>query len=257
MTGNPRDKDGVIRGATFDLDGTIIGPNEEISPQVHRAVTELASLVPVFIATGREPEDVIRFARQLGLTTPQVSDGGAAILDPISGEAVWTAALGEADAEEIVRMLDRMGSAFVATHANGTARRLDEIIDWDIVRVSALDLSHSAADALAHEFSGHPDVDAVRAKLPYNGLWAVDFTRSGVDKSTGISQVGESIGVKAADMAAAGDSFNDLPMLLSSGLSIAMGNAPEQVKAAAHFVAPPVEEDGLAFAIREYIIPRV
>ena len=97
----------------------------------------------------------------------------------------------------------------------------------------------------------------MRAKLPYNGLWAVDFTRSGVDKSTGISQVGESIGVKAADMAAAGDSFNDLPMLLSSGLSIAMGNAPEQVKAAAHFVAPPVEEDGLAFAIREYIIPRV
>ncbi len=256
MTGKPKDKDVVVRGASFDLDGTMIGPNENISPQVHSAVTELASLVPVFIATGREPDDVIRFARQLGLTTPQVSDGGAAILDPVSGQAVWTASLGEADAEAIVRLLDRMGSAFVATHANGTARTLAEVTDWDIVRVSALDLSHSAADALADEFSGHPEVHAVRAKLPYNGLWAVDFTRSGVDKSTGISQVGQSIGVEAADMAAAGDSFNDLPMLLTSGLSIAMGNAPDQVKQVADFVAPTVEEDGLAFAIREYILPR-
>ena len=65
------------------------------------------------------------------------------------------------------------------------------------------------------------------------------------------------IGVEAVDMAAVGDSFNDLPMLLSSGLSIAMGDAPDQVKAAADFVAPTVEEDGLALAIREHILPRV
>lgn len=247
----------VVRGASFDLDGTIIGPNESISPEVHSAIAELASLVPVFIATGREPDDVVRFARELGLTTPQVSDGGAAILDPVSGRTVWTASLTEVEAEEIVRLLDRMGAAFVATHAKGTARALEEVIDWDIVRVSALDLSREAADRLAEEFSEHPQVHAVRAMLPYNGLWAVDFTRSGVDKSTGIAQVSQTIGVEAADMAAAGDSFNDLPMLHSSGLSIAMGNAPEQVKAAAEFVAPTVEEDGLAYAIREYVLPRV
>lgn len=239
------------------MDGTIIGHNERISPEVHSAISELASLVPVFIATGREPADVIRFARELGLTTPQVSDGGAAILDPVSGRAVWTASLTEVEAEEIVRLLDRMGTAFVATHAKGTARALDELIDWDIVRVSALDLSRDTADRLADDFSGHPEVNAVRAMLPYNGLWAVDFTRSGVDKSTGIAQVSQTLGFKASDMASAGDSFNDLPMLHSSGLSIAMGNAPEQVKAAAHFVAPTVEEDGLAFAIREYVLPRV
>ena len=252
-----RDNAMPVKGATLDLDGTIIGPNETISPEVHNAVVELAALVPVLIATGREPTDAIRYARQLGLTTPQVSDGGAAILDPAIGQVIWAASLEKTYAEQIVRLLDRMSAAFVATHAKGTARTLDEVLDWDIVRVSALDLSHSAADALAAQFSGHPNVHAIKAKLPYNGLWAVDFTRAGVDKATGVAQVGRSIGVEAVDMAAVGDSFNDLPMLLSSGLSIAMGDAPDQVKAAADFVAPTVEEDGLALAIREHILPRV
>ena len=252
----PKNDGIVVKGATFDLDGTIIGPDETISPPVRKAISELARRIPVFIATGREPNDVVEFARQLGLTTPQVSDGGAAILDPVSGEAVWKTSLTESEAEKIVRLLDRMGVAFVATHAKGAARTLAQVIDWDIVRVSALDLSRVAADRLAAEFSENPQVHAVLAMLPYNGLWAVDFTRAGVDKSTGITQVGRSIGVKTSEMAAAGDSFNDLPMLLNSGLSIAMGNAPRQVKAAADFVAPRVEEDGLAFAIREYILPR-
>jgi len=46
-------------------------------------------------------------------------------------------------------------------------------------------------------------------------------------------------------------------MLQSCGFSVAMGNAPPEVKAAADFVAPPVSEDGLAVAIFEYVLPRI
>jgi len=54
-----------------------------------------------------------------------------------------------------------------------------------------------------------------------------------------------------------GDSYNDLPMLESCGFSIAMGDAPQEVKDAADFVAPSVQEDGLAVAIDEFVIPRL
>jgi len=247
----------LILAAALDLDGTSIGPDENISPAVHEAIVRLAERIPVFIATGREPADVLRYANELGLTTPQLCDGGANILDPVQGVSTWTAPLGPVNAEAVVTRLREMGSAFVATHASGTASTFDDVPDWDLIRVSALDLDEDTADALATEFRRNKNMYVIKAVLPYNGLWAVDFTLAGVDKASGIARVGQTLGVNPTNMVAVGDSYNDLPMLEACGFSVAMGNAPPEVKDAAEFVAPSVAEDGLAVAISEYVLPRV
>jgi HAD superfamily hydrolase (TIGR01484 family) len=247
----------MILAAALDLDGTIIGPDEKISPAVQEAISRLLSQMPVFIATGREPADVLRYSKELGLTTLQVSDGGANILDPVRGVSVWTAPLGPANAEAVVTKLREMGSAFVATHASGTASTFDDVPDWDLIRVSALDLDEAAADVLVNSFQGNQDMHVIKAVLPYNGLWAVDFTLAGVDKAAGVARVGESLGVDVANMVAVGDSYNDLPMLKACGFAVAMGNSPDEVKAASDFVAPTVAEDGLAVAIIDYVLPRL
>ncbi len=246
-----------IRAAAFDLDGTIIGPDERITPGVRDAVERLAAQVPVFIATGREPGDVIGYARQLGLTTPQLSDGGAAILDPVAGRHIWSAGLGPELAAEVMGLVGELEANFVATHVQGAFHRVSDIPDWDIVRISALDLSREAAEALTGRFQDHPRMSVILASLPYNGLWAVDFTRTGIDKGSGVARVGEMLGVDPAEMACVGDSYNDLPMLRACGLTIAMGGAPEEIRAAAHLTAPPVEQDGLAYTIDHYVLPRV
>jgi len=247
----------LILAAALDLDGTVIGPDENISPAVHEAIARLAERIHVFIATGREPADVLRYANELGLTTPQLCDGGANILDPVQGVSTWTAPLGPVNAEAVVTRLREMGSAFVATHASGTASTFDDVPDWDLIRVSALDLDEDTADALATEFRHNKNMYVIKAVLPYNGLWAVDFTLAGVDKASGIARVGQTLGVNPTNMVAVGDSYNDLPMLEACGFSVAMGNAPPEVKDAAEFVAPSVAEDGLSVAIKEYVLPRV
>ena len=247
----------LILAAALDLDGTVIGPDENISPAVHEAIVRLAERIHVFIATGREPADVLRYANELGLTTPQLCDGGANILDPVQGVSTWTAPLGPVNAEAVVTRLREMGSAFVATHASGTASTFDDVPDWDLIRVSALDLDEDTADALATEFRRNKNMYVIKAVLPYNGLWAVDFTLAGVDKASGIARVGQTLGVNPTNTVAVGDSYNDLPMLEACGFSVAMGNAPPEVKDAAEFVAPSVAEDGLAVAINEYVLPRV
>jgi hydroxymethylpyrimidine pyrophosphatase-like HAD family hydrolase len=53
---------------------------------------------------------------------------------------------------------------------------------------------------------------------------------------------------------AIGDNFNDLTMLTYSGLSIAMGDAPQEVQASARWVAPGVEADGVAAAIEKFLL---
>ena len=254
---SPNSRRPLILAAALDLDGTVIGPNENISPAVHEAIVRLAERIHVFIATGREPADVLRYANELGLTAPQLCDGGANILDPVQGVSTWTAPLGPVNAEAVVTRLREMGSAFVATHASGTASTFDDVPDWDLIRVSALDLDEDTADALATEFRRNKNMYVIKAVLPYNGLWAVDFTLAGVDKASGIARVGQTLGVNPTNMVAVGDSYNDLPMLEACGFSVAMGNAPPEVKDAAEFVAPSVAEDGLSVAIKEYVLPRV
>ena len=246
-----------ILAAALDLDGTIIGPDENISPAVQEAIARLARHIPVFIATGREPADVLRYAGELSLTTPQLCDGGANILDPIQGVSTWTAPLGPASAEIVVTKLREMGAAFVATHANGTASTFDDVPNWHLIRVSALDMDEDTADTLASHFRGHDQMTVIKAVLPYNGLWAVDFTLAGVDKATGVSRVGQTLGIDPGNIVAVGDSYNDLPMLVSCGVSIAMGDAPQEVKEAAGFVAPSIADDGLAVAINDYVMPRI
>ena len=254
MTSEP---DIRIRAAALDLDGTIIGPDELVTPAVRDAVTRLAARIPVFIATGREPQDVFGYAGQLGLTGPQLSDGGAAILDPVARTHIWSANLGRGLAPDVLGLVEQLEANFVATHVNGTFRRVVDIPDWDIVRISALDLSREAAEELVERFQAHPRMSVILASLPYNGLWAVDFTLKGVDKGSGVARMGEMLGVEPTAVVCVGDSYNDLPMFGVCGLSIAMGGAPDDIQSVADLVVPTVEEDGLAFAIDNYILPRV
>ena len=244
-----------IGAAALDLDGTIIGPDELVTPAVLDAVRRLAERIPVFIATGREPQDVFNYAGELGLSGPQLSDGGAAILDPVGCTHIWSANLGAELAPEVLGLIEQLDAHFVATHVQGTFRRVVDVPDWDIVRISALDLSREAAEELVVRFRDHPRMSVILASLPYNGLWAVDFTRSGVDKGSGVGRMGEMLGVKPGNMACVGDSYNDLPMFRVCGMPIAMGGAPPELQELARHVAPAVGEDGLAYAIDNYILP--
>lgn len=62
-------------------------------------------------------------------------------------------------------------------------------------------------------------------------------------------------GVPLAETAAIGDGRNDLELLRAVGFGIAMGNAGEELRAVADRVAPRHDEDGLAVAIREHLLP--
>lgn len=247
----------MIRAAVVDLDGTLLGRNEEISPRVSRAVGQLSVKLPLSIATGREPADTIKYARQLGLTTPQICDGGATILDPATEEAYWTSPLQPAAAEDIINTLHADGAAFIATYPGGSITRISDIPHWNLTRISALDLPEDEADTLATRFSANPGLHVVKATLPYNGLWAVDFTPAGIDKAVATQELSKMINVHIESMVAAGDSYNDIPLLQVCGLGIAMGGAPDELKAIADYVAPTVEEDGLAVAIEDFILPRL
>ena len=241
----------------IDIDGTLIGKDERVSPRVAEAVGKVARALPVSIASGREPSDVLGFARQLGLTAPQVSDNGATILEVSSGRSLWSAPLGLENSETVLSTLRDERIGFIASHPVGTVTNAEAIADRDLTRVSAMDLEEDVADGLVELFLSNRDLDVVKVTLPYNGMWAVDFTRAGVNKGSAVNRLARMLGVATGQIIAAGDWLNDLPMLQACGLRIAMGGAPDELKDIADYVAPSVDEDGLAVAIEEFVLPRL
>lgn len=81
-----------------------------------------------------------------------------------------------------------------------------------------------------------------------------DITALGNTKQKGIDEICRHFGIRLEDTMAFGDGGNDIPMLRHAGIGIAMGNANEDVKAAADHVTATVDEDGIAQAIHTYLL---
>ncbi len=244
-----------IKALALDLDGTVLGADERFSPAVAEAVQKAAEVVHVSIVTGRESDSLLPFARELGLTAPQVGDNGALILDPITGESLWSAPMPIETAMPAVRLIVESGYMFMATHETGVVHDPENLDSRELTRVTAFDVTEEEANGLVSWASTHEGLDAVKAYLPYNGLWSVNFTRSGVNKGTGLRALCDMLAIQPSEIAAVGDSFNDLPMFEVAGLPIAMGRAPFQLLELARHEVGTVEQDGLVEAIERYVLP--
>ncbi len=237
-----------------DLDGTLM-VTDEISARVAHAIARVSELIPVSIATGRRASDVRDYASKLGLNAPQICNGGATLIDPVSGAYIWNAHLRADAARTIIKTLSLRSIPFIATHPEGDSESVGQIRCWDLTRISAMDISQSHADELVSMYGGEPDLNVVKVYLHYNGWWAVDFTAAGVHKGAAALTLANRMSISPKEFIAAGDSFNDLPMLEVAGLRIAMDSAPSALKEIADYLAPPVEADGLATAIEEVVLP--
>ena len=76
----------------------------------------------------------------------------------------------------------------------------------------------------------------------------------GVSKGAALEYLIEKEGISKETLMAAGDSPNDLPMLKLAGLSVAVENAEPEVKEAVDYVAPSNNDDGVAEAVRRFVL---
>ena len=93
---------------------------------------------------------------------------------------------------------------------------------------------------------------AARAQAYY-----LDITHPLANKGAALAVLAELMGVPASEIAALGDGSNDLPMFAAAGLSIAMGNAGDEVKAKADLVTGANDKEGFAQAVEQFVLPRI
>ena len=114
-------------------------------------------------------------------------------------------------------------------------------------------------------FIDHPEkLDKAIEKLPswlyekYNVVRSADhfleILPKEVDKGLGLVMLADKLGIKIEETIGVGDAGNDLNLIKSAGLGVAMGNAFDFVKEAADYVAKTNEEDGVAEVINKFIL---
>ena len=85
---------------------------------------------------------------------------------------------------------------------------------------------------------------------------SMEVTHAEATKEKGLRRACGLLGIDMDKVMCMGDSGNDASMLQSAGFSVAMGNAPDNIKALAHSITDRTDEDGAAKAIERYALSR-
>lgn len=250
-----------------DLDGTLLDSRHRVSRENQQAVQRLAAAGGQFaIATGRSLMAARRFAPPLGVRY-LVLCGGAVLYDMAAEDflAVHTLAdeayaLAQEIQEGVLQVgLQVFGPRDVYTlrdHAIFAQKAVQEEYSGLETPMAAIPKGWCKLMLVGEEDAlqvakGHIGRQYPNLRAFSSGRHFCEVCPKGADKGTGLVELLHACGVPADDVAAVGDSENDLPMLRQAALPMAVGNAMPAVCRQAKVVLPPHNEHPMAAAVEE------
>lgn len=266
------------RLVALDIDGTLLKwvegagqTYEQIPARVREAVhAAVADGAHVVLASGRSPHGMLTIADLLDL--PQVVDdrlwivasNGAVILRYPPIEVVHEETFDARPAVEAV--LREHPNALVAVEERGVGYRVNRPfpegeLSGDLIEtaVDAMVADHVSRVIVRDPEATADDFVALAARLGLEGTdyvvgWTawLDLAPQGTSKASGLEHVCAELGLTGADVLAIGDGRNDLEMLRWAARGVAMGQAVEEVRAAADAVTDTVYDDGAAVELERW-----
>lgn len=265
------------RMIVLDLDGTLTNGHKVITPRTKEALFELKRQGKMIVlASGRPTYGVMPLAKELGLPESGgyiLSFNGGRIIDCKTGETVFAKELPVSANPGIIRMAKEHG-VNILTYENDqivTAHAEDEYVKKE-ASVNKLDVKE-VKDMEAYvqfpvvKFLMLKDGDylatvepKVKAALGQeysvyrSEPYFLEVLPSGIDKAASLDRLLLRLGMSRNEMIACGDGYNDLSMIQSAGLGVAMENAVLPVKKAADYVTYSNDDDGVAHVVEKFML---
>ncbi|MDY7014044.1 MAG: HAD family hydrolase [Cyanobacteriota bacterium] len=269
-----------IRLLVLDVDGTIAGSSNDVRQPVVEALQAVRDRgISVAIATGRMYCSALRFHRAIGSQLPLIAYNGAWIQDPQTDEIHQHLHLSPEDALALLdyfeqtELRSRVGVHFysqdrlyvreIVADTESYARRSDvepiavgdlrHILDSPLTKILAMATDTQLMDEIRQTLQQRYSRD--RLYLTQSSSIFFEATHPQVNKGSAVRFLAEDLlGLKAEQVMAIGDNFNDAEMLAYAGMGVAMGDAPEPVRAIAQWTAPEVEQDGVVVALERFLL---
>jgi len=263
----------------LDIDGTLLDKNGVISAEDRNALARVGDLgLPVSLSTGRVAQACLGIISQLSLDSYHIFFDGALVSNPNRGKEIYVQPIDKMVVKPAIEFAHLNGinlefySAdhyFVERETWASDIRRDfyhtppTVVDisklWQKERIikGVLTLlspeERARAELLYLQFKdslsfswtktpAYPEVDFINVLAPE------------VSKGKALPALASHLGISLTEIIAVGDGTNDISLLSSAGLAIAMGDAPDELKAIADFITLDVDHNGLAEAIKKFLL---
>lgn len=266
----------MIKLFAIDMDGTLLNSSSRINPSAKEAIKKLNEAgVKTVLTSGRVMSSIKIASKDLGFKNPMVANNGALI--KLDDEKVLSHhPLEDSHIKELVKFCeDHKFIYHFYDEDTFYSNRLDDErlkhlrLDTDyglnyqcnisITENPYKDLKQKGKPAYkiligclsSHPYGEEKAIDIIKKAfdsklyITSSGPGAIEIMEPNVNKWEGIKILANHLGIKSDELAAIGDSYNDLPMVENAHLGFAMGNGNEDIKEAASYVVSDNNSDGI------------
>jgi hypothetical protein len=257
------------------VDGSLVTQDKVLTDDAIAAVHRLRQAGVLFALTsGRPPRGMEMLVEPLGIDTPIAAFNGGLMVDRdmavleqrVIPEDLVVPLADHMRSFELVVWLYRGADWYVPDPKGPHVDREAWTVKFEpkvmqdglhgltdgVVKLVGVSDDHGAVDAAAaaavKKFGHHV---TAAASQPYY----LDVTHPQANKGAVARYMAQRYSLRPEEIATIGDQPNDILMFEHSGLSIAMGNADPEAKAAAHQVTRSNEDEGFAYAVEHFVLP--
>jgi len=270
----------------LDIDGTVLTSTQKVSPELRETLARLSEMsVRSVLCTGRRWHSTLPVLRELGHAHPVVVCSGGSLIKRADDEQTLHAVPLEIEtARLLVELFRRAGLVPMLLYDRRIGDPELRVASFELSRTEQLvyaianpgafacyegdfpedgerplvvysvdrgALIHAAEPAVREGVGGRAIVEVMEQPRYGPDQVAIEAHDPKATKWNALSWLLERWQIAPEEVVAVGDDVNDIPMLRAAGMSFAMGNASEEVKAAAMAVTASNDRHGVVEALKQ------
>ncbi|MGF6952129.1 Cof subfamily protein (haloacid dehalogenase superfamily) [Neobacillus sp. B4I6] len=268
---------GNFKMVCLDIDGTLLNSRHEISDKTKQVIQNVANqkYIPVILVSARMPKGMLSLQKELNIVQPIICYSGALIWN--HGDLQLNITIPVSDVKKVYTIVKNL-SIHISLYKDDEWY-IEEMDEWakqesEITSITPAISDFSNLFTIWEQESTGPNKILCMAeshKIHQLDVKINDYLSSYLNiypskptyleimpkhttKTSAIEFLCKEFDILKNEIIAIGDNYNDMNMIEFAGLGIAMGNAPEQVKQIANDITLSNDEDGVAEALKKYIL---
>lgn len=261
----------MIKMVVTDIDGTIYSPELGITHNVKNCIKKLVdNNIIVAIATGRTYGSAKCVADTIGIKCPLICYQGG-LVNSYEGEIIDVKYLNAEIARKIIEeckqrkihlnvyVEDKLyvedDNQYIKDYIGDKGidyfkvNSFDELDFSKLNKLLAINYDAEFIDNLILEFQKkYPELYVVKSFKYF-----CEIANKEATKGNAIKILAKKYGFSTKEVMAIGDNNNDIEMIETAGMGVAMGNGTAEIKAKADYVTDTVQNDGFVKAVNKFV----
>lgn len=244
------------KAVIFDVDGTLVPNNGTHVPSnnVINAVRQATKKVHVSIATSRPVFAIASFIKEFDLNGPLIVNGGAEIVNPKTRKTLWGKPMDPQAIKTMKEILDRYHINYWFTDSEKDFEDFDYDNPPLVYKAYVRGIDQDILEKILQEAEPISSLSLHKVPSWHSDKFDIHIAPAEGTKQHGVLELAKILKIDTHEIIGVGDGQNDFPLLMACGLKIAMGNAVDELKAIADYIAPTADKDGVVDIIEKFIL---